>query len=168
MPSGDTEQRQYWNQLVELKFAVNYLQAYHGQYDRNQTTLAVGLAIAGNGSIAAWVIWKDYPMVWACIIAASQLVTAIKAWLPWERRLKPVVAAKREIEAVFFAAETRWYSVREGLMTSPEIHQAVMDIKQQRARVEATHFDSSPLPDVDGHIRSARERTELYFADYTS
>ncbi len=41
-------------------------------------------------SIAAWEIWQEYQMVWAVIIALSQVITAIKPFLPFRQRLKPI------------------------------------------------------------------------------
>jgi hypothetical protein len=67
-------------------------------YDR---WLNMFLAVMANGSIASWVVWKEYSFIWGLLIALSQLINAIKVYLPYQKRLKNLESITKELETLF-------------------------------------------------------------------
>jgi hypothetical protein len=85
-------QERYWTQLKHLKTHIFYCHFYALHTDKIDKGLNIFLALTSSGSIAAWAVVKDHAMLWACIIAASQIVTAIKPFLPYRQRAKALIA----------------------------------------------------------------------------
>jgi hypothetical protein len=76
------QQNLYWNQMVELTVAAEYMRRYRDDAGKRVAALGTLKAIASSGGIAAWVIWKEHAFVWGAIIAASQLADALKEVFP--------------------------------------------------------------------------------------
>ncbi len=81
-------QARYWNPFVQLKRDAAYIGRYHAADEAVDRWLDILSAIASSSSIGAWAIWRDHAPVWAIIIAASQMLTAIRAYLPYKARLR--------------------------------------------------------------------------------
>jgi hypothetical protein len=79
------QQNLYWNQMVELKVALEYMRRYRDHAGKRVRALATLKAIASSGGIAAWAIWREHAFVWGAIIAASQLADALKEVFPFTK-----------------------------------------------------------------------------------
>ena len=75
-------QARYWNQTVELKGLAVLIRLYRDDQARWISRLGIVKALAASSTIAGWSIWKDYALVWGIILALSQLLDAIKEYLP--------------------------------------------------------------------------------------
>lgn len=64
--------------------------------------------------IAAWVVWKDWPFIWAGIIAASQLLDATKHIFPFARHHKAASDLTVALELLCIDAEVEWESIYAG------------------------------------------------------
>ena len=155
-------QDRYWNQLKEFKVHVNYLQRYATKSDKADKTINIFLAITSSSSIAAWAIWQEYQMIWAIIIALSQIITAIKPILPYKQRLKAVNGLNNMLQKVALDCERKWYAVAEGLLTEHEIHDACFDFKNLAREHEQKYFQNMVLPVDQTLLKEAEEETDLY------
>ena len=80
-----------WNNLVTSKFKCFYIERL---IERNQiyNKVIVGfLTVTTLGSVSAWAIWDKFPMVWAAIIASSQVVSALRPVFSFEKRIKYLI-----------------------------------------------------------------------------
>ena len=74
--------------MVQIKAWTFYLDIYAEDSYKWDRRINIYGAIASSSSIAAWTIWRSWSFIWAAIIAISQVLTAIKQYLPFGRRLK--------------------------------------------------------------------------------
>lgn len=81
-------QEKYWKYMVQIKAWIFYLDVYTEDSYRWDRIINIVVAIASSTSIAAWAIWQKYSFVWSIIIAISQVLTTIKGFLPYSKRLK--------------------------------------------------------------------------------
>lgn len=84
-------QEKYWKYMVQIKAWIFYLDVYTEDSYRWDRIINIVVAIASSTSIAAWAIWQKYSFVWSIIIAISQVLTTIKGFLPYSKRLKMLV-----------------------------------------------------------------------------
>jgi hypothetical protein len=115
------QQQLYWNQLIELKVAAAYIRRYRDDLGKWVTCLGTLKAIASSGSIAAWVIWKEYAFLWAAIIAASQVADALKEVFPFTKRHRAASEHAIALESMFIDAQLEWESVFSGRFTNEQI-----------------------------------------------
>ena len=104
-------QERYWKELYQLKYHINYLDLYLIDSDRKDNAINVFLAFTSTGSIAAWAIWERTGFFWAILIAASQVVTALKNFIPYKVRKKSLTGLIRDLEDIMHLAEKNWFAV---------------------------------------------------------
>lgn len=107
-------QERYWKELVQLKFENFYLDEYLNHSYKLDNTINIITAISSSGSIAGWAIWNDLMIVWSIIIAVSQVINAIKPYLPFSKRLKTITSMNADVSALFNKAEYNWFKVANG------------------------------------------------------
>lgn len=162
-----SDQRRFWKELTELRFGAFYLHEYHLHFDKWRTRQSALLALVASGSVATWAIWKEMPLFWASLVALSHVISAIRQWLPWERRLRSVVQAKQDLDSLALLAESRWFGIRSGHLSREEVDRSVMEIKRQIAKVNNTHFHDAPLPVNEEYRKKGAYLTKEYFAVYS-
>ncbi|MGH8057126.1 MAG: hypothetical protein ACREOH_07790 [Candidatus Entotheonellia bacterium] len=156
-------QQRFWQELVQLRVHIYYLQQCHLGAERWQTRLDMSLAVTSNGSIATWAIWGKWPMLWAIIIGLSQLLNALRPYLPYQRRIKAIATLNRELDELSLHAEHKWYAVAEGQLTNEQIHNETIELKRRKSKAEDTYLGSSPLPENDKLLREAESQAKTYF-----
>ncbi len=159
-------QRLYWDTLVQLRFGVYYLSTYRMLLEKWDTRIQTFLAITSSSSIAGWAIWDEYGMIWGGLIAASQVVHAVKHLLPFQKRAKALGGLCNEQEKLALDAESQWFSVFEGKRTDEEIFALRIDLKRREQEAVNEHFKSQSLPTRPKCETEASRRTEAYFALY--
>lgn len=156
----------FWNQLVIFKLQACYLERYfHYCYNINNN-LNIFLALTSSGAIAAWVIWNTYPfnLVWAGIIAASQVINAVKAYLPWGGRLKPLAATSMGLHYITLDAEDAWFKVSNTFLTEEEIHALTSTLRKRAADLQRANFGENPLPENTKLLQRGEDDAARYFS----
>ena len=156
-------QERYWKELYQLKYHINYLDLYLIDSDRKDNAINIFLAFTSTGSIAAWAIWEKTGFFWALIIAASQVVTALKNFIPYKVRKKSLAGLIRDLEDILLFAEKKWFKVSEGRLTEEEIHDLRFDIRSKKTDVLNKHLGPNVLPERKDLWGNAQDSTDTYF-----
>ena len=159
-------QSRYWRELDQLKVHVFYLESYLEKTLNYDRWLNMFIAIMANGSIASWVVWKEYSFIWGLLIALSQLINAIKVYLPYQKRLKSLESITKELETLFLVMETAWFDVSEGKLTEQEIHKQRMDMKKKNQQLTDKYFGGNPLPHDKKLLIKAKDQAVSYFKTF--
>jgi len=105
--------------------------------------------------------------VWGAIIAASQVLTAVKPYLPFEQRLKATGELASKFERLFLQFESTWHDVAEGNISDKQINEKLTKLNQ----LATDAFEScikSPLPLKQSlRERAAAIATEYFINIYT-
>lgn len=158
-------QQRYWNQLKEFKTHVIYLHGYAAHSDWWDKGLNIFLAVTSSSSIAAWAIWQEYQIVWAVIIAASQVITAIKPFLPYKQRLKAVSELNDRLQDITLECEREWYSVVEGKLTEEQIHNLCISLRNKALMAEKKCLKNIVLPKSQKILKAAEADADLYLTN---
>ena len=156
----------YWDTLVQLRANVYYLQAYQIHLEKWDNRIQIFLAVTSSSSIGGWVIWNEYGIIWGALIAVSQVINAIKRFLPFQKRAKQIGSLNTEVEKLALDAESQWFSVFEGKLTDEDIFNLVTKLKQQKLEASHKHFKDQALPIKSKYEPEAAERTRAYFEIY--
>jgi hypothetical protein len=127
----------YWQQMEQLKASAICIRLYRNHLGRRVQSVEIIKAVASSGSIGAWVIWQQYPFIWAAIIAAAQVLDALKGVFPFTREHRAASELTMAMELLFIDAELEW----EGLFTVPTTATAIMErrARLQRLQLQAEH-----------------------------
>lgn len=156
-------QRRYWKELVALRTHTDYLHLYQLEAQAWDNRVNIFLAITSNTSIAAWAVWGRIPLLWATLIGLSQLVTAVKGYLPYQRRIKQLAEVNSDLERLYLFAESRWYSVSEGELDNAEINELIAEIKRRKLKTVDEHLRITPLPPNEALLSKAEDEATKYF-----
>lgn len=148
---GSSCQVQFWNNFTTIKRNAIYINRYHEKVERQDRQLSMFSAIASSASIGAWVVWKDAWLLWTAVIAASQVLTAIRPYLPTKSHLTALTALGPELDGLALAAETEWFAVSHGRLTDEEIHKQTMALKQRSHAAQNKAFKGMSLAE-DGKL----------------
>ncbi len=157
-----TYQDKHWAQLKEFKTHVIYLQGYAEHADWWDKTIDIFLAITSSSSIAAWAVWQKYPLVWSAIIALSQVITAIKPFLPHKQRVKAISELTDKFQNISLKCEKGWFAVAEGQLTEEEIHELYISLKEESLSAEQNCLKNIVLPENKSILSEAERKADLY------
>ena len=137
----------FWQQLRTLKVNAIYIRLYRDRLNRWVTLFAVLRAIASNGGIAGWVVWRDYAFIWGAIIAFSQLMEALKDIFPFSARQKAANGLSSDLEALMIEVLFEWDGIYSGQYTADHIRTRWNKIMQTQHELDKKHFPNGNLPE---------------------
>lgn len=156
-------QEKYWKYMVQIKAWIFYLDLYaEASYKWDKWINILG-AIASSTSIAAWAIWQQLSFVWSIIIAVSQILTAIKGYLPYNKRLKSLVPLIEDLKFLYNKIEYSWLKVASGELTEEEINDILYKFKNEFTNIENKNLKEETLLENKKFMKIADEKTDLYF-----
>jgi hypothetical protein len=97
-----------WSNFIRTKYQALYL-CYFNAYIRTFDRVAnIIIAIASSGTIGAWLIWKQYPIIWASILGISQVTNIIKPLLPYLKDKEALAESYIFYETLHLDYERLW------------------------------------------------------------
>jgi len=156
------QQQLYFRELFQLKVQCEYVRRYRDVLSAWVTRFAILRAVASSGSIAGWVIWREYAFVWAAIIAASQLADALTDAIPYTARQKSANALLADLDALFIEALFEWEGVFSAKFTNEEITERRRKLMQLQHELDKKHFPTGDLPSRSDLLALAEQDTITY------
>lgn len=154
MASG--AQTQFWYNFATIKSNSIYINRYHAKVEKTDRQLNMFTAIASSSSIAGWLVWKDVWFIWTIIIAASQVLAAVKPYLPFKEQLRALSLFGPDLDGLALAAEEGWFAVSHGRLTDEEIHKQTIALKKKVQASQNKAFKGMSLPE-DSKLQTIAE-----------
>ncbi len=159
-------QDRYWKELFQLRVHVNYLELYMERSEFIDKGVNSFLAVASSSSICGWAIWSSWSFVWALVIALSQLISAVKQFLPYSTRLKSINGILREWEELLTCYEMKWFDVAEGNLSEREINELQYEMRSKKTRILHKHLGGSSLPEKTKMFEQAKASANVYVNNF--
>jgi hypothetical protein len=161
-------QEHYWKEFYRLKVHVIYLELQLGRTEAIDRGLKIFLAVTSSASIGAWAIWKELTVLWAILIAGTQVINAIRQYLPYKDRLRCISGLINELEELVLTVEAKWLDMANGDLTDAEIRKALSNLRTLRQRAFKKHFPDKVLPEDNGLFAQAEGKAQAYFQNFYS
>jgi hypothetical protein len=160
-------QDQFWQDMVVLRRDARYVDLCLARTERVDRGIKAFLAIAASSSIGGWVIFQQYAIVWATIVAGSQALQAIREYLPYRNRLKALASLSVDLNALSLVAEDQWFKVSNGTgMYDDDIHDLRMALKRKKLAAVQKAFPVAGLPENKKFSKRAELDAIQYFSSY--
>lgn len=156
-------QERYWRLFVELKTQSLYINLYQMKTEGRERLINGFLAISSSSSIGGWVIFRDYAFVWGAIIAMSQVIAAVKDYLPYRRRLKALSGFSHDLARLSVNVEHDWFDVSEGRLSAAQIQKKLTNVRGQVVDLTKKHFETHSLPKNQELLDLAEGDAATYF-----
>ena len=89
------------------------------------------LAISSSASIAGWAIWDSCAFIWGCIIAMSQVITALKPVFPFDKHVHTLNTRCYKQEAMFLELDALWYGIMDQALNEESAKTKLNHLKQR-------------------------------------
>ena len=149
--------------MVQIKAWFFYLDIYAESSYKWDRGIYILVAIASSTSIAAGAIWREFNIVWSVIIATSQVITAIKPFFLFSKRLKIIIPFMEDLKAICNKMEYNWYRVRSGDLTEDNINELLFDFKNIYTDIENKNLKGETLVERQDFREKADSKTDMYF-----
>jgi len=159
-------QKKYWNQMWTLKYEIEFYKICLKDSQNIQRVITITLKVTSSSSIAGWLIWKDFGFLWAFILGISQVLEAIKNYLPYEKRIKPLKKLISNQESLLIKIENLWYKVSNGKVEDEEIHNLYIRLKAKIKTMEDNCLMNVEIPEYKWVVSKAKKSTEAYFKNF--
>lgn len=159
-------QERFWKELYQLKVHINYVEAHIHEAEQYDRAIKIVMAVTSSASIGAWVIWKNLSMLWASIIAMSQVISAVSPHLPFKERLKTYSSVLHELEELFIHAESKWHEIADGKMDEEDVNKLRTSIRLQKHKILKKNLASSVIPDSKEKAEKAEVLALNYFSNF--
>jgi len=159
-------QEHYWKEFYRLKVHVIYVEQLLAETEIWDRCIKMFSAIASSASIGAWVVWKEYAFLWGTLIAASQVLNAIRQYLPYKDRLRCYAGLRSELEELLLGVEARWLEIANGECTEAAIRRSLADLRARRQKAFNKHLPNATVPENVKALAVAEERTSEYFQNF--
>jgi hypothetical protein len=152
---------QIWGALCNMQFKSFCLSILVKRYQHWERNINVFLAIASSTSIAAWAIWKITPIIWASIIAASQVLTVIKPYFPYFKYVKEFNLKCIRLELINIEFERVWYRLQNKKIDDDEAEELYYELRKQTS--EILNFSDDTVFEVTSNVeRKANEKMKYF------
>lgn len=111
-----------WNTLVNAKFKEILLYELKYKFQNWDRNINIFLAVASSTSIAAWTIWDEYRIVYAIIIAASQVVTVIKPYFNYNKYVNEIGKKASQLVILNIELERLWSNIESNRISDEDMN----------------------------------------------
>lgn len=118
-------------ELKDCRFHADCMALKVKQLRRNNKIINSILAISSSASIASWAIWNDLAMLWGCIIAVSQVITALKPVFHFGKHVHTLNTRCYKQEALFLELDNLWYELKDGSIEKDAAKTRLNHLKQR-------------------------------------
>ncbi|MEJ1241634.1 hypothetical protein WBG78_26035 [Chryseolinea sp. T2] len=106
-----------------------------GRFQKRGRNLDVFLAVASSTSIAAWALWQKFQMVWAGVIALSQVLTVVKPYYPFRKYATEFTSKCAKVELLNIEYERLWDKMQLGTISEEDASETYYSLQRQVSEV---------------------------------
>jgi hypothetical protein len=161
-------QRRYWDQFARLKRDAIYISRYHSRVETIDRWINIFTAIMSSTAIAGWAIWNHIGWAWGAAIAVSQVISAVKPYLPFQKRKRMLAKFGADLETLALAAEADWMKVARLTISEEEIHNRTMTLKRKCLAAQNRAFAGASLPEKVRWVEAADRDAAVYMNSYVT
>jgi len=157
---------QFWSFIVQLRFSYEYLDIYYEKSRQKESTLSIILAITSSAAVATWAIWKELPFLWSAVIGVSQVISAIRPYLPWGARVERLPPLIRKMGLLSVECETSWNELQTSKSNELDYVYALAKFRKEYVEIESELHACKSLPSRKKYQELADDRKKIYFAQF--
>lgn len=154
-----------WATFCNMKYKGFLFGLLVSRYQKLDRNINIFLALASSGSIAAWAVWQDYPIVWSSIIAFSQVITTIKPYFPYSKVIKELNSRCYKVDLLNIEYERFWNKISRGVLTEDTMEQFYYD--HNKTYAEVLNFPDDLVFDTSKEIENkANHRMKTFLKTF--
>ncbi|HUW05877.1 MAG TPA: hypothetical protein VMW01_06430 [Williamwhitmania sp.] len=120
-----------WNFLNDSKTNECFSSLILKHYQKLDLSLNLFLVFTTTSSVAAWAIWKEFPLLWALIIAISQVITIAKPYFLFPKYIKVFYEKNILWQQLSLELEELWHNTNYSIIDEPEASRIYFELRKK-------------------------------------
>ena len=150
-----------WKSLANMKFKATYLNKVSNRAYHLGNAYSIFFALASASSVAAWAMWDRYPIIWALIVAVSQLLHIIKPYIFFIKSDKEFIEMSLLFEGIYLTYEKLWYELQKEQHDTETAEKVFYSCRLKELEI-AKRYKHIVCPDISSLVTSADDETNNY------
>jgi len=126
---------EYWKFFYVTSFNSEYFNLVYNSSRKINNVLETLPYIISTASVAAWAIWENYPLLWAFIVAACQIISLCKERFPWYQRKITLKYTLPRLRELVTELECFWSEIEHSDVNDDMILQKLQDFRKKSAEI---------------------------------
>lgn len=156
-------QLRYWKWMTVCHFHWLLINEHLRRSIKAQRAMNIFVALASSSSIAGWAVWKELWILWMLILAAFQVLTLIRQYLPADQRVERLASLSAVWKAQYRVIEQCWYPISKGKFTEDEINDRMYEYMKTWEQGEEEHLNKDSLTFSQAMIDRVTAMNNTYF-----
>jgi hypothetical protein len=152
---------QIWALLCDIKYKSYLSSILVYKYQRWDRNVNLYVAIASSSSVASWIIWSKYQLVWSTIIVISQLLTVIKPHIPFFKYVKELNQCSQKLDILSIDIEKLWHLLQYKRTSIDKASDKYFDLKKGASEI-LSFKDDTIFYASKKNVRKANERMKIF------
>ena len=153
----------YWSLMTQKKFALLYLGCHLHKCVLIERWTNIILAVISTGSLAGLIFNENARVVLTCILAITQVFTAAKPYLPYEKRLRELDKGIPLLTMVYMEMEKDWNRIFDEEPSEDEINKIYYKHAKKWEEVDSDILKGDVLQYRKKYESLAHAEKEKYF-----
>jgi hypothetical protein len=133
-----------WYSLVDAKFRAILFDECSRLANLTGQGYTIFLAIIASTSVAAWAVWSKYPVIWAVIVAISQVLHVIKPHVPFLKQGGVYRDMSNTFDSLYLQYEKLWYKLEQGSMEYIKAEKDFYNLREEELEIERRYAVHPP------------------------
>jgi len=160
-----TARNSFWYAFAEMLYRSYYLVSYKQRVLKIQKILNCFLIVVSSTSISAWTLWGKYPVLWAILTAASQLISLVMPYFRYSEIVTCINFCIPELDIITSEMEAKWQIIDS--LKDQEIVKECAKFEKRYNELDAKYLSPLDFPDKKSCQKSAMRKRDMYLSKYT-
>ena len=138
----------FWALLYDCKYKEFYLEYYNSHAARIDRILAGITSLATAGSVAAWGIWQQFPVLWSIFIMVAQVVQLLRPLFPYAKRIAAFHYFIPALRRLTWDIEISWYRLELEGHDAVDTLALIDSFRQRYLDLDLQYLGAERLPDL--------------------
>lgn len=161
----------YWSEYKQIKAHAIYLDEYLQSLEKRNSIMSKALLIASSGSLGvngsllgfAPSVPEYVKWVSNILTLTSQIATVLHFSFDYQRQMGKVAELRNAFDTLALYGREQWFKIAEGMLSTEEIHAAIVELDRRRNEAMNEHFRNSSVPMKKRLVDAADRKATKYF-----
>lgn len=156
----------YWNCYKKIAYQFFYYKRFQIFLNAVNNGITAFCGLTALSSVAAWGLWKSYPLLWSFLICMAQLVQAIFPKLPYNDMLCSTKFMICSLDKLLLSIRHSWLEIDVYDYTDEHILEIIAKYEAQYSKLVSQFYSGTYLPEIRYCEKKAEEECIAYFNTY--
>lgn len=152
----------YWLFYQDLYYQLRYYEHYKAFSHRMNTVIVVILLASSMAGVSGLWLWKEFPQIWAVIVAVVQIVSASTFLMPYSEQIWVLGRLLPELDLLLNRVEYDWNTISE--KSDAEIARLIFAYTEEQCCLEQRYIGSMYFPPSRRCRKKAIEDQKMFNA----